>query len=67
MSLPGLGDPAHQLLSRAASARAADLLSQALKRRQNPLVDPVTRLTPERDAARLAVYQSSAEDASPTV
>lgn len=66
VSLPDLGNPAHQLLARAASARAADLLSQALKRRQNPLVDPVRRLTPERDAARLSAHQSPAEHASPT-
>ncbi|MEU7031875.1 hypothetical protein AB0A60_34910 [Streptomyces sp. NPDC046275] len=65
-SLPGLGNPAHQLLARAASARAADLLTQALRRRRNPLVDPVRRLTPERDAARLAAHQNSAENASPT-
>ncbi|MCX4681296.1 hypothetical protein OG413_39560, partial [Streptomyces sp. NBC_01433] len=53
-----LGDPAHQLLARAAADRAADLLSQALRRRRNPLVDPVRRLTPEQDAARLSAYQS---------
>jgi hypothetical protein len=61
-----LGDPAHQLLARAAAARASDLLSQALRRRRNPLVDPVRRLTPERGAARLAAYQSSPEEASAT-
>ncbi|WP_457511599.1 hypothetical protein [Streptomyces sp. TE33382] len=54
-----LGDPAHQLLAHAAADRAADLLSQALRLRRNPLVDPVRRLTPEQDAARLAAYQSS--------
>ncbi|MEU6293000.1 putative Zn finger protein [Streptomyces sp. KhCrAH-43] len=65
-SLPDLGNPAHQLLATAAASRAADLLNQALRPRRNPLVDPVRRLTPERDAARLAVYQSSAGGASPT-
>lgn len=57
-----LTDPAHQLLARAAAHRAADLLSQALRRRRNQLVDPIRRMTPEQDAARLAAYQRSAED-----
>lgn len=64
--LPELGDPAHQLLARAAADRAADLLSQALRSRRNPLVDPVRRLTPERDAARLAACQNSPEEAPST-
>ncbi|MFI0813447.1 hypothetical protein [Streptomyces echinatus] len=64
-SLPGLDDPGHRLLVHAAADRAADLLNRALRRRRNPLVDAVRRLTPERDAARLAGYQSSAEDAPP--
>ncbi|MGW6144445.1 hypothetical protein [Streptomyces sp. NPDC055140] len=64
--LPELSDPAHQLLACAAAERAADLLGQALRRRRYPLVDPVRRLTPERDAARLAAYRSSPEEASPT-
>ena len=59
-----LGDPAHQFLARAAADRAADLLGQALRRRRNPLVDPVRRLTPEQDAARLAAYQSSHDEAA---
>ena len=59
-----LGDRAHQLLARAAADRAADLLNQALKRRRNPLVDPVRRLTPEQDAARLAAYRSSHDEAA---
>ncbi|MDF3302960.1 hypothetical protein [Streptomyces tropicalis] len=59
-----LGDPAHQFLARAATDRAADLLNQALKRRRNPLVDPVRRLTPEQDAARLAAYRSSHDEAA---
>ncbi|MFD6464881.1 hypothetical protein [Streptomyces goshikiensis] len=53
-----LADPAHQLLARAAAGRAANLLSQALRQRRNPLVDPVGRLAPEQDAARLAAYQN---------
>ncbi|MEU6071955.1 hypothetical protein ABZ864_47935 [Streptomyces sp. NPDC047082] len=61
-----LGDPARQLLARAAADRAADLLSRARRRRRNPLVDPVRQLTPEQDAARLAACQSSPEEASPT-
>ncbi|MGW3932332.1 hypothetical protein ACWECC_30155 [Streptomyces microflavus] len=58
-SLPELSDPTHQLLARAAADRATDLLSLALRRRRNPLVDPVRRLTPEQDAARLAAHQST--------
>lgn len=61
-----LYDPAHQPLARAAADRAADLLSQALRRRRNPLVDPIRRTTPEQDAARLAAYQRTDEELSPT-
>jgi hypothetical protein len=44
--LPDVGDRAQQLLARAAADRAAGLLDQALKRRRNPLADPVRRRHP---------------------
>ncbi|QDN54169.1 hypothetical protein [Streptomyces sp. S1D4-20] len=65
--LPELSDPAHQLLARSAADHAADLLRRAVRRRRNPVADPVRRLTPEQDAARLATYRSAHEEAiSPT-
>ncbi|WP_331732307.1 hypothetical protein OG613_47785 (plasmid) [Streptomyces sp. NBC_00015] len=63
--LPEHSDPAHQLLARSAADHAASLLRQALRRRRNPLVDPVGQLTPEQDAARLTAYQSSGDEAPP--
>ncbi|MFE4304866.1 hypothetical protein ACFRR6_02120 [Streptomyces sp. NPDC056891] len=63
--LPDLVDPGHQVLARGAAARAADLLSQALRSRRNPLVDPVGRLTPEQDATRLEALRNTVKAAAP--
>ncbi|WP_327309758.1 hypothetical protein OG730_41305 (plasmid) [Streptomyces sp. NBC_01298] len=64
-SLPDLGDPGYQVLARGAATRAADLLSQALRRRRNPLVDPVGQLTPEQDATRLEAFGNPGKAAAP--
>jgi hypothetical protein len=61
--LPDLSDPAHQFLARAAAERAAGLLHQATRRGRNPVADPVSRLTPERDAARVAAADGTGRHA----
>ncbi|MEU5437254.1 hypothetical protein AB0G73_28285 [Streptomyces sp. NPDC020719] len=53
------GDPAHQLLARCAADHATDLLRQAARRSRNPVTDPIRRLTPEQDAARLAACHTN--------